>query len=90
MKNKNEALKTFQGIVAFGKRYKDIGCQVCKVLSRTISGGVGGGVVRKSVQWDLFPEPDCFTSIRSAQLRIILFSQKQEWLEKAQNVLYYV
>jgi hypothetical protein len=34
----NDALKTTQVILAFETQYKDMGCQVCKVLSGTISG----------------------------------------------------
>jgi hypothetical protein len=57
--------------VAFEERYKDIGCQVCKVLYRTISGrGQLRKSPRKSSRWDLFPEPDCVTSIGWAELRI--------------------
>jgi hypothetical protein len=60
-----DVLKTSQVILAFGERYKDIGWQVCKVLSRIISGrGQLRKSPRKSSRWDLFPEPDCVTSIR--------------------------
>jgi hypothetical protein len=34
----NDALRTCEVILAFEERYKDIGCHVCKVLSRTVSG----------------------------------------------------
>jgi hypothetical protein len=63
--------------LASGERYKDIGCQVCKVLSRTISRrGQLRKSPRKSSRWDLFPEPDCVTSMRWAQLRITFSLRK--------------
>jgi hypothetical protein len=34
----DDAVRTAEVILAFEERYKDIGYQVCKVLSRTISG----------------------------------------------------
>jgi hypothetical protein len=64
-------------ILELEERYKDIRSQVCKVLSRTIS---GRGQLRKSLgklsRWDLFPEPDSVRSIRWEQLRITLFAKK--------------
>jgi hypothetical protein len=57
--------------LGFEERYKIIGRQVCKVLFRII---FGREQLRKfpkiSSQWDLFPEPDCVTSTRWAQLQI--------------------
>jgi hypothetical protein len=51
--------------MALEELYKDIECQVCKVLSQTISRrGQVRKSPRKSCRWDLFPEPDCVTSIR--------------------------
>jgi hypothetical protein len=86
----NDALK-HEVILVFEERYKDIGCQVSKVLSRTISGrGQLRKSPRRSSQWDLFPVPDCVTSIRWAQLRITFSLRKKEWLQKARNVLYNV
>jgi hypothetical protein len=41
----NDALYTSEIILAFEERYKAIGCQVCKVLSRNVS---GRGKLRKS------------------------------------------
>jgi hypothetical protein len=59
----NDVLKTSRVILEFEERYKHIGCQVCKVLYRTISGrGKLRKSQRKSNWWDLFPEPDCVTS----------------------------
>jgi hypothetical protein len=34
----NDALRTYEVNLAFQERYKDIGCQVCKMLFLTISG----------------------------------------------------
>jgi hypothetical protein len=74
----NDALKTSEVMLAIEERYKDIGCQVCKVLSRTIS---GRGYLRKSPakssRWDLFSEPDCVTCTRWVQIRIILSLRKK-------------
>jgi hypothetical protein len=61
----NDALRTSEVILAFEERYKDIGCNIYKVLSRNISErGQLQKSPRKSSRWDLFPEPDCVTSIR--------------------------
>jgi hypothetical protein len=47
------------------------------MLSRTISGrGQLQKSPRKSSRWDLFPVPDCVTSIRRAQLRIAFCLRK--------------
>jgi hypothetical protein len=74
----NDALRTSEVILTFEERYKDIGCQICKALSRTISGrGQLRNSPRKSSRWDLFPEPDCVTSIRWAQLRITFYLWKK-------------
>jgi hypothetical protein len=65
--------------LAFEEQYKDIECQVCKVLPQTIS--VRGQLwksLRKSSRWDLFPESDSVASIRWVQLRIILSLQKEQ------------
>jgi hypothetical protein len=78
----NDALRTSEVILAF----VDIGCQVCKVLFRTISGtGQPRKCPRQSSRWDLFPEPDCVTSVRWAQLRMTFSLRKEEWAEKAWN-----
>jgi hypothetical protein len=66
----------------FEERYKDIGCQVCKVLSRTISGrGQLRKSPRKSSWWDLFPEPDSVTSIRVTQLWITFPCEKNRQIK---------
>jgi hypothetical protein len=50
----------------------------CKVLCRTISGREQlWKSPRKSSRWDLFPEPDCVTSIRWAQLRLTFTLRKK-------------
>jgi hypothetical protein len=86
----NDALKTFQVILTFEERYKYIGCQVCKVLSRTISWrGQLRKSPRKSSPWDLFPEPDCVTSMRWAQLRIT-FSLRKRMARESPNVFFNV
>jgi hypothetical protein len=83
----NDVLKTYEVTLAFEERYKDIWCQVCKVLPRTIS---GRGQRRKSPiklsWWDLFPEPDSVTSISWAQLRITFSLRIKQWPEKARSV----
>jgi hypothetical protein len=73
----NEALK-YMSLFCRLSEYKDMGCQVCKVLSWNIFGrGQLQKSPRKSSRWDLFPEPDCVTSIRWAQLRIACSLRKK-------------
>jgi hypothetical protein len=75
----NDAVTASEVILSFEERYKDIGCQVCKVLSLKLFRG-GGGQLRKSprkeCRRDLFPEPDCVTNIRWAQLKITFSFRK--------------
>jgi hypothetical protein len=73
----NDALKAAQVILEFEERYKDIGCQVCTVLSRTVSGrGQLRKSAKKSSRWDWFRKTDCVTSIRWQQLRITFSLRK--------------
>jgi hypothetical protein len=46
----NDSLKTSEVILAFEERYKNIGCQVCKVLSRTTSGNVAATEVPEKIK----------------------------------------
>jgi hypothetical protein len=74
----NNALRTSGVIFAFEEWYKDIRCQVCKMLSWTIYGrGQIWKSQRKSSSWDSFPDPDCVTSIGWVQLQINFSTQKK-------------
>lgn len=70
----NDVLGTSAVIMAFYRRYKDIGCQIREVFSRSISGRGRGEQLRmsprKSSRWDLLPEPYCVRSIGRVHLRI--------------------
>jgi hypothetical protein len=84
----NAALRTSEVILAFEERYKDIRCQVWKVLSRTISGrGQLRKSPRKSSRWDLFPEPDLCHGHKMSATTNNVFFEKKEWPEKARNIL---
>jgi hypothetical protein len=78
--------------LGFEEWWKDIGCKVCNVLSRTNSGtGRLPKSPRKSGRSDLFPEPDCITNIRWEQLRINFpLRKKKELPDNTRNVLLHV
>jgi hypothetical protein len=65
---------------------KHIRCQVCKMLSGTISGmGQLRKSPRKSSRADLFLKDDCVTNVKWQQLRITFsFRKRMAW-----NVLFY-
>jgi hypothetical protein len=67
------------GCFGVEERHKDIGCQICKVLSRTISGGWGHQrkFLRKASRWHLFLEPSCATSMERAQLGLTFSLRKK-------------
>jgi hypothetical protein len=78
--------------LVFGERYKDIGCQVCKMLSRTVSGGGGGGAATKipeKIQSVGFVSGarQCYEHNMSGTTNNFIFAEKKEWPEKAQNML---
>jgi hypothetical protein len=84
----NDALRTSEVILAFEEHYQNIGCQVCKVPSRTISGrGQLQKSPRKSSRWDFFPEPDGITEHEMSATTNNFFFAKKEWPEKARYVL---
>jgi hypothetical protein len=85
----NDALRTSEIILVFEKWYKDIGCQICQVLSRTISGG-GGAAAKipekiKSVGF-VSGARLCHEHKMSATTNNF-FLAKKEWPEKARNVV---
>jgi hypothetical protein len=77
-----QSSKTSRVVLTFEERYKNIGCQVCKVSSGNIFWkGQLRRSPRKSSRWVLFPGSDNVTSIRWAQLRITFSLRKRMTLE---------
>jgi hypothetical protein len=73
----NGPVRTYEVILAFEERYKDIRFQVCKVFPRTISDwGQLRKSPRKSSQWDLFPKPDFHGHRISATANNFSFAKK--------------
>jgi hypothetical protein len=77
----NDALRTSEVILTFEERYKDIGC-LQGVISNCFWEGALRKSPRKSSRWDLFPEPDCVTSIRWAQLWVTFSTWKKNVARK--------
>jgi hypothetical protein len=84
----NDVLRTSEIILASEEQYKNIECQVCKVLSHTIS---GKGKLRKSPKksswWFVSRARLCHEHKMSASTNNFFFVKKQ-WTKKAWNVQY--
>jgi hypothetical protein len=86
----NDALRTSEVILAFEEWYKDSRCQVCKVLSQSISGRWAATKIPEKIKSVGFISGVSIQQHRMSATTNNFFFARKEWPEKARNVLYNV
>jgi uncharacterized protein YpbB len=82
----NDALKTSEVILAFEEWYKDIGCQVCKVLSKTFSGKTTKTKTPEQIKLVGFVSRVWWHHVHKMSITANNFYfAKEKWPEKAQK-----